>query len=67
MNAWNTLHLLGQPDTPLAQVTAKMLQACYDPQEMDSFMANSLTPDELSKFTFNEFTYRVMSILTKQI
>jgi hypothetical protein len=50
-----------------AQVTAKMLQACYDPQEMDSFMANSLTPDELSKFTFNEFTYRVMSILTKQI
>jgi hypothetical protein len=44
-----------------------MLQACFDPQEMNNFIAEQLTSDEMTKLTFNELTYTAMTILTKQI
>ena len=51
----------------LAQVTTKMLSACFDPTEGMKFKAMSLTTGKVFAFTFNEFAYKVVSILTKQV
>eukprot|EP01052_Picozoa_sp_SAG31_P050881 SAG31_NODE_11822_length_995_cov_1.097098_1_plen_204_part_00 len=48
-------------------VSAQMIFACYDPDANKEFKANTLTPEQLSKFTFNETVYRVISILTAQV
>ena len=48
-------------------VTTQMLMSCFDPDMNQKFRATSLTPNQIFAFTFNEFTYKVLAILTKQV
>eukprot|EP01052_Picozoa_sp_SAG31_P000523 SAG31_NODE_15_length_37942_cov_32.078297_28_plen_645_part_00 len=48
-------------------LSVQMLAACYDPEANKTFMARTLTPEQLSKFTFNETLFRLTSILTAQV
>ena len=48
-------------------VTVTMMMACFDPEDNKNFMAKALSPDQMTKFTFNEATFKIMSILTKRV
>ena len=48
-------------------MTTQMICACFDPIENRNFRATTLHPGQIFAFTFNEFTYKVISILTKQV
>ena len=48
-------------------VSTKMIMACFDPDENQTFRATTLAPNQIFAFTFNEFAYKLVSILTKQV
>jgi hypothetical protein len=50
-----------------AQVTTQMILATFDPEENMRFLATTLTPHDITRFTINEITFKTMSILTKQV
>ena len=54
-------------DMDTTPISCAMISACFDPEYNKDFMVKTLTPDELSKFTANEFIYKVTNILTLQI
>jgi len=48
-------------------VDVKMIEATFDPAVNMEFLAQSISPDQLFRFTFNEFTFKIMSALTAQV
>eukprot|EP01048_Picozoa_sp_COSAG05_P008929 COSAG05_NODE_705_length_7850_cov_2.428719_4_plen_136_part_00 len=48
-------------------VDVKMIEATFDPAVNMEFLARSISPDQLFRFTFNEFTFKIMSALTAQV
>ena len=44
-----------------------MLFACFDPEDNKNFKVEKLTPNQIFAFTFNEWSYKIVSILTKQV
>ena len=48
-------------------VTTHMITATFDPDANMEYLAKSISPDQLFKFSFNEFTYKIMSALTAQV
>ena len=48
-------------------VSQYMISACFDPDANKEFMVKTLSPDEISKFTYNEFAYKATNILTLQL
>eukprot|EP01050_Picozoa_sp_SAG11_P004220 SAG11_NODE_263_length_11526_cov_23.830314_4_plen_1064_part_00 len=67
VDAWLIPRVVCQKFRNRSPITTHMLMACYDPQEMNNFIAEKLTSDEMTKFTFNELTHTFMTVLTRQI
>ena len=48
-------------------VTTNQIMATFDPETNTEYLAKAISPDKLFRFTFNEFTYKVMGALTAQV
>ena len=48
-------------------VDTGMLLATFDPAKNMEYLAKNIRPDQLFRFTFNEFTFNIMSALTAQV
>ena len=48
-------------------LSAKMISAAFDPEMHKEYMAKTLTPEEMTKFTTSELIYKATNILTLQI